>query len=159
MWQRSGDTLKRITSFRGERVPSWSWMAYDGGVKYMDIPLGGAIWAEDKDMTSPFKVKNEDNPEDGGERGLEAWICDIVELQSRQLIMDEPGRSFSQPLRCVIVGRSNQAEGEENQIHYAIIVSFVTRKEGVEVYERVGVGFLDRQHIVLGDREAKVRIH
>jgi hypothetical protein len=40
LWQRSGDTLDRITS-RGERVPSWSWMAYEGGIRYMDVPLGG----------------------------------------------------------------------------------------------------------------------
>jgi hypothetical protein len=157
MWQRSGGTLKRITSFRGERVPSWSWMAYDGGIKYMDIPLGGAIWAEEKDMTSPFKATSEDSPEVGGKNRLEALVHGIVEAQNRKLIMDEPGRDFAQPFKCVIVGRSKQAEGEDNQIHYAIIVSFVTR-EGVEVYERVGVGFLERRHIMLGDRGTKVHV-
>src|SRR5438477_11418672 len=35
LWQRSGDTLRRIPSFRGGQVPSWSWMAYTGGIRYL----------------------------------------------------------------------------------------------------------------------------
>ncbi|PVH75774.1 HET-domain-containing protein [Cadophora sp. DSE1049] len=157
LWQRSGDALKRITSFRGQCVPSWSWMAYDGGIRYMDVPLGKASWAEE--ITSPFKARSTNSPDNGDERGLEARVWDIVDVepQSPQLIMDEPGRTFDWPLKCVIVGTNKKSKQNEHQVHYTMIVSFFIGENGVGVYERVGVGFLERRHIVDGTK-TKVRI-
>ncbi|KAF4627092.1 hypothetical protein G7Y89_g11064 [Cudoniella acicularis] len=155
LWQRSGSTLKRITSFHGEHVPSWSWMAYDGGILYMDIPFGGVLWA--KNITSPFKIGALDGPNDGNERvmplEMEASVWDIVEPQSPQLILDDPSRAFAGPLKCVIMGTSTQSKSDESQRHYTLIVSSLAREEEAVVYERVGVGFLERRHIMLDKPE------
>ena len=34
LWQRSGNTRMRPISFKGKEVPSWSWMAYSGEIRY-----------------------------------------------------------------------------------------------------------------------------
>jgi hypothetical protein len=157
LWQRAGDTLKRIVSFRGERVPSWSWMAYDGGIRYMDVLFGEVLW--NQDIISPFKFNRFDGDDERAKPlGIEARVWDIVEPDSRQLILDEPGRNFAQPLKCVVVGTSKQTASDEHQIHYTMIVSFL-RVGKLDVYERAGVGFLERQHIVLPDKPGtKARI-
>ncbi|KAE9367915.1 HET-domain-containing protein [Stipitochalara longipes BDJ] len=159
LWQRSEDTLQRIEPSHSMRVPSWSWMAYKGGIKYMDIPFGEAAWVED--ITSPFKAGSPGRPDYREEMGLEAIVWGIVgvEPNSPQLVLDEPGRKFAQPLKCAIVGRSKQPNLEdEQQIHYTMIVSFLASEHGVEVYERVGVGYLEKRHIVLDTLGVKIRI-
>jgi hypothetical protein len=156
LWQRSGDNLKRITGFRGERIPSWSWMAYDGGIRYMDIPFGEASWS--KDIVSPFSARHRKSLSNGEQNGLELPVWDIVEPQNQQLILDEPTRTFASPLKCVIVGRNEKQMEDEHQIYYTIIVSFLSVEEGVGIYERVGVGFLERRNIALDGPGPKIRI-
>jgi hypothetical protein len=56
LWQRSGDKwMEPIIDFdqalswsiNGRRVPSWSWMAYAGEIKYGDICTDGLSWKTD----------------------------------------------------------------------------------------------------------------
>ncbi|KAF2183605.1 HET-domain-containing protein, partial [Zopfia rhizophila CBS 207.26] len=45
LWERSEDTrMKRILYATDRRVPSWSWMAYEGPIEYMDIPFRRVEW-------------------------------------------------------------------------------------------------------------------
>lgn len=56
LWHRAADvdSLEPI-SFRGHRglaagatgPPAWSWMAYEGGVEYLDLPFGQVGWEKD----------------------------------------------------------------------------------------------------------------
>ncbi|RSL92037.1 hypothetical protein CEP52_014033 [Fusarium oligoseptatum] len=52
LWKCGGKTLKRIASTRGEAVPSWSWMAYDGAIDYVSAPGGKVSWFSN--IKSPF---------------------------------------------------------------------------------------------------------
>ena len=46
LWQRSdGKKTKRI-GYETSIVPSWSWMAYDGGIQFIDIPFSDVDWIE-----------------------------------------------------------------------------------------------------------------
>jgi hypothetical protein len=39
LWQPSGgEKMKRI-DYGGLKVPSWSWMAYNGGIQFLNIPF------------------------------------------------------------------------------------------------------------------------
>jgi hypothetical protein len=49
LWQRSGDKMKRIKpppDLPEWKVPSWSWMAYEGEISYMDIPFEEVEWSD-----------------------------------------------------------------------------------------------------------------
>ncbi|KAF1966333.1 HET-domain-containing protein, partial [Bimuria novae-zelandiae CBS 107.79] len=42
LWRASNDKMKEIVY--DYHVPSWSWMAYSGGIELLDIPLGEVDW-------------------------------------------------------------------------------------------------------------------
>lgn len=45
LWKRSEDTrMKQILYATDKRIPSWSWMAYEGPIKYVPIPFGRVEW-------------------------------------------------------------------------------------------------------------------
>jgi hypothetical protein len=44
LWQPSGDEVTRINHPEADVVPSWSWMAYQGGIRYGTSSLHGLNW-------------------------------------------------------------------------------------------------------------------
>ncbi|KAF2726699.1 HET-domain-containing protein [Polyplosphaeria fusca] len=44
LWQASNSGLKEITYNHDHRVPSWSWMAYSGGINFLNIEFGKVEW-------------------------------------------------------------------------------------------------------------------
>jgi hypothetical protein len=138
-------------------------MAYNGKVKYLNVPFGEAMWSED--ILSPFTAGNAPSLSDVGAKkqhlGVDAPVWDIIDVSNRNIVLDEPGRDFHHPLQCVIIGASKQQPGlEEERIHYTLIVSLTTSGEvdGMHIYERVGVGLLEKRHIALDSLGYKVRI-
>jgi hypothetical protein len=151
LWERAGPNLKRI-EFPNERyrpIPSWSWMAYDGSIRYMEIPGGQVSWATD--IISPFEAGNVET--DVGSHlyhEIQAPVYDMVEGESVGLHFDEATRNPDQPIKCVIVG-------SKDGLHYVLLVALLDAGH-TGVYQRVGVGILRSTRIVLGQRDAKVRI-
>jgi len=55
LWQRSGEVLARIPSeIWPYFIPSWSCLAYEGGVEYMAMPFGNVTW--NPEIISPFEM-------------------------------------------------------------------------------------------------------
>jgi hypothetical protein len=165
LWQRADKALKHMESFRGgSPVPSWSWMAYVGRIRYMDVPFGQASWCDD--IMSPFaKVRQLEilngSRYDGEGKGidtagpeLEAPVRKIGNTQGAHLILDDPGQTFTQPLQCVVVGNSKT----EPLKHYVLLVQDSSTLEEGHVYERVGVGILDQHQIAFDGSYRKARI-
>ncbi|KAF2468329.1 HET-domain-containing protein [Lindgomyces ingoldianus] len=158
LWQRSGDKLARISFLkdRHDSIPSWSWMAYDGGIKYMDVPFGKVVWNED--VSSPFKAGNLDSGAEGRlPLDIEAPICGLNEDANRHLILDEPGCNLTKPLKCVIIGSNQDSEQDKNRVHYVLVVTLVFRGL-TRIYERVGVGILNSEQIVQAEVGETVHI-
>lgn len=168
LWQRSGDTLRRLESFRGNGpVPSWSWMAYHGHIHYSAVPFGQASWSSD--IQSPFiKFSQVNTLGNGHQEGediaaqvpeLEAPVWDLVDTRDGQMVLDEPRRTLSYPIQCIIVGKSKGKSLSEQRTYYVLLVHFIADIDGAKAYERVGVGFLERRHISLQGplRKARVR--
>jgi hypothetical protein len=44
LWQRHGTEKMERIGYDNLKVPSWSWMAYRGGIKFVDVSLGGVRW-------------------------------------------------------------------------------------------------------------------
>jgi len=165
LWQRSEHPLKRIVSSHGKRIPSWSWMAYDGGIKYMDVPFGEVSWT--KEITSPFAKSRLDisgrcceneNEVVVPEVKAPAWDIVDMELQSRQVFLDNPTRTLDGPYKCAIIGESSLHATDERQTHYVLIISRPRGVGDAGVWERIGVGYMERRHIALGGPRIEVRI-
>lgn len=45
LWHRSGKRMKRIDYPSDKKVPTWSWMAYEGGISYMEIEFSQVGWS------------------------------------------------------------------------------------------------------------------
>ncbi|KAI9150753.1 Cyclin-dependent kinase [Paramyrothecium foliicola] len=150
LWQRERETLRRI-DFSGETkprqpVPSWSWMAYVGPIRYMNVPFGKTEWTPwDQDVVATWCEAG-----NGGGVRLELHILvrDITDVEpGARVFLDDPGYSFDNPFKCVVVGSSKTSRDGERQVYYAlIVVRAETRGEGL--FERAGVEFLHRSQIV-----------
>lgn len=149
LWQRDQVTLERITFSGKERqgpVPSWSWMAFAGDIKYMNVPFGGVDWDPwEQDIISPWKDPKNENPP----LKLEVLVRNLKDIRPGAMIFrDEPGRTFKYPFKCVVVGSSNARNQSKGQVYYVLIVTpSPFEKPEVDLYERAGVGVLHRQQI------------
>jgi len=108
LWMQSpasGLGLERVTDFVPPSTPppSWSWMAYSGEIKYVDVPGVGVEW--DASLIWPY---SESDPTPAR---LEAPVRDIVDIEGMGLgdkeawiSMDGPHATISKPAKCVVVG-------------------------------------------------------
>lgn len=151
LWERDDSSLERISfsSARYKSIPSWSWMAYDGPIKYMEVPGGEVDWADD--IISPFKTGNVETGIDSQARlEIQAQIHDIVDGDAVRLYFDEETRSPDRKTKCVIVGW-------KDGLNYVLLVASL-EGDPIGVYQRVGVGILNDRQIVLDQWGAKARI-
>ncbi|KAG4436079.1 hypothetical protein IFR05_008435 [Cadophora sp. M221] len=158
LWQRGKDDygkledpLRRIEfpKERNTRMPSWSWMAYEGKIDFLEMRLGGIEWQNDE-IRSPWndqvpRSMDPAAPAPGIELAAVARDFDGKAL-GVHIIHDNP-KNGSLPLKCIVMGRRKEKERVEDTIHYAL---FITQKgEAGNSYERVGVGFMHGRSIDL----------
>jgi hypothetical protein len=156
LWKRSGATLKKITTFHGEVVPSWSWMAYQGGIDYMDAPGGRVDWAND--VISPFTLLDASGrANEAIHATISAPIHDFMDTETVDFIFDEPDHNFRRPLKCVIVGRNKGVTPNDQPLCYVLVVHAAATKE-TDRYERVGVALLEQDRIACRDPETFISI-
>lgn len=157
LWQRSDLQKKRI-DYEATQVPSWSWMAYEGGIQFIpltDLPYGELDVFEDLQFAKGVK----------GALITKVWVFKGCHLNreassetARQHIMDssgtkrgwvmydvEDGKDFCQE-RCVVVGRSRLSR-TSNSRDYHILVVRQRGREGNK-YERVGIGSIQQGYVL-----------
>jgi hypothetical protein len=159
LWQRSGDTMmSRIRHSTVVELPSWSWMAYDGEISYMDIPSGQVEWsnAVRSDIASELNGGDGDlqQPDDASDIALNVLVrqFSLSEDERRSLIFDEDDREDIRRLRCVIIGREEwvgrdpfHRRPHDDQKFYVLVIKQLS---GIRnVYKRVGVGRIESRHI------------
>lgn len=167
LWQRSGSSAMKCLNFPTDRpVPSWSWMALDGAICYQDIPLGKADW--NQNIRSPFSVELSGSSGhlwqiDKGYPQLELkavaqkFILTRSSTLKRLVVFDTDVEADFQNLRCVVVGKEKAVFAEEKQKHYVLVVR-PSLSEEHNVFERVGVGAIDKMHIAFDEQGWDVRI-
>ncbi|KAF2175187.1 hypothetical protein K469DRAFT_724384 [Zopfia rhizophila CBS 207.26] len=123
LWQVSNDKMKEIAY--DHHVLSWSWMAYSGGIQFMDIPLGETF---QNCKMGLYEAQYAVLDSDGAKRG---WIQYDVE-----------GGKDLRKEQYVVVGRKSNSGIEE---YYVLVV----RPTGVDgEYRRVGVGLIQSDCVV-----------
>jgi hypothetical protein len=146
-----------------DRVPSWSWMTYSGGIEFMKIRFGDIDWNDDLKFDKERKHALVTNLGDfsectikpGRKRGREqsrkphavltssgrreGWIQ--YDVQDGEDISGE---------QCVVVGRVCKKKGGK----YYVLVVRPTDMDSE--YRRVGVGLISSKCVLR--REANVRV-
>lgn len=153
--------------------PSWSWMAHQGGIDYLDLPFDKVEW-EDHDILSPWSSapKGTWYSSDSG-RGntalsvnVRAFRPEAATRTDSHFIFDTPAKSseFGEDLKCVILGRmKNQGRLPEARIHYVMLVvplgsGMGPGRRGLR-YERVGVGHMPGHLIEVDDPAILARLY
>lgn len=140
-------------------------MGYDGGIDYLDLPLGGVDWLTDAiNLKSPWATGGADTWHTGDGKEfveLRAWawhfttgdvktapreemelICDtqdVVDWQAKDLM-------------CVVAGVEKRRCDIDERVHFVLVINMsresLGSKEGnTAVYERFGVGYMKGKYI------------
>jgi hypothetical protein len=152
LWQASDNKMERI-KYPTRNVPSWSWMAYNGGIQFMDIPFGTVDWIDNlrfdkgrelalitdvgefRDCTMEPDGKHYAIRDSGRKRG---WI---------QYDVEEDEDLFKE--RCVVAGKKSIKDKDGDRLdvkEYYILVVRPTSVDGE--YKRVGVGLIQSDYVV-----------
>ncbi len=161
LWRRDGSTpLHPITYPDGRSVPSWSWMAYEGAIAYVEAPFGGVDWNEDIALPFESGLYHHSARMRLGRPALEIFALarDInigidADQILKRMILDEAVVDDPTHLRCVVLGADKTGEKTE-KTHYVLIIKTTSSGLSDGRYKRVGVGSLLTSHICngLGDR-------
>ncbi|KAK0619713.1 heterokaryon incompatibility protein-domain-containing protein [Immersiella caudata] len=147
-------------------VPTWSWMAYEGVITFMDAPLDTVEWQHGtKDgLVSPWATL----PEPGDTASPSASVIWHTGKTDEHTVLKAKAREFSVPLskvetkivydagetprkdvgevKCVIVGRQRMSESQPIPStllpHYVLVVGQRQKSDVRTEYERLGVAVL-----------------
>jgi hypothetical protein len=167
LWTRADDTfLSPIDYPAARKVPSWSWMAYKGGISYLDAPFEKVDWT--KDYTSPFQSTDSGHKSfwsasgngsipvlksDGARKfvsdGTESDILDMIRFDT-----DGPAHTLDQ-LRCIVIGKDKPESTVDKPPHYVLVIKALSESN---VYVRVGVATLPEVLISWNSTES-VEVH
>lgn len=180
LWQRDvklpSQTMKPIQFPESQQyqVPSWSWMAYEGAIDFMELPFGGIEW-EKEEICSPWSHSSPILPsvsresiisntswhtaETNGRNDLKAVARDFSALADPDIVYDKGERPENRIVRCVIVGRKKMTTGlKSDRIHYVLVVSQKQEAASQATYERVGVGALPEKLITIRGPGLRVQV-
>ncbi|KAH8593102.1 heterokaryon incompatibility protein-domain-containing protein [Bisporella sp. PMI_857] len=158
LWQPSDIKMEKIV-YKSRQVPSWSWMAYGGGIRFLDkdIKFGTVDWIDNlrfhdvcehaliadvgkfrdgMELDGNYAVINSG----GMERGRAQYDVEKDKDKERRGLCEE---------RCVVVGRKTKNGVKD---YYILVV----RPTGDGEYRRVGVGLI-RSDCVVRER-LRVRV-
>ncbi|CAM1505192.1 Fc.00g108290.m01.CDS01 [Cosmosporella sp. VM-42] len=163
LWQRSEEeqTLKAIdfSEHREYVMPSWSWMAYEGGIDYLDPPFQKVDW-EKSEVEPPWSHTGGGSDDSHDSRVLKVVVRSFNvaghQPDEIKLIYDNPERkatSDGQRPMCIVVAKAKEGASVRRKRHYVLIVintgSMTAR--GQKVFTRLGVGYMPGKYIVLGE--------
>ncbi|TEA11286.1 hypothetical protein C8034_v006418 [Colletotrichum sidae] len=167
LWRRGKDinALKPIdfSSDPELAAPTWSWMAHEGGIDYLDPPYDKNIWSG-TEIKAPWTTATEDSsgPRNTSHLQVVARSFDVSGGGSKDfsLIYDNPDRPAAfnkERTMCVVVARAKEGDLDKQKIHYVLLVEGVggLEQQGRKVYGRVGVGSLLGKYIILSGEGTK----
>lgn len=168
LWVRGGADnttgLRRI-DFAGfaHPPPTWSWMAHEGGIEYLDVPGGKVEW-EVRDIVSPWTRIGTPGTwysfDESESMGIQVIVRDFVPdstLRTRGweagLVFDVPSSSATLPLnvQCVILGKLSSSGtdgmGTGRKCCVLLVKSLAKSSSRGSEYERVGAGWISSSFI------------
>lgn len=164
LWQRSEeeDALKAIdfSSRPDSAAPTWSWMAYEGGIDYLDPPFQETEW-ERTDVEPPWSVTG--GGSDGSHRATHLKVMvrpfsvagapehKLGKIKFTYDNSPRKGTSDRQSPLCVVIAKEKGNKSSQEKIHYVLVVIGTGGgiEQGRRCFSRLGVGFLPGRYIGL----------
>jgi hypothetical protein len=124
-------------------------MAYEGTIEYMpDIPDEKVEWQDDVLWPVPL---SESSQEDVESLFLTAPVRECSSTDVRDLNLDNGRKDLPTGAKCVVLGVMNAQKGGDNDEDcYVLLVTRaidVRERGGKQVWERIGVGKINREII------------
>lgn len=152
LWERDvlQSMMERI-EYKSRDVPSWSWMAYTGGIDFMDLEYGKLdlfvnLYFDDKQTLTTNVWEFQDchlNETTKADLVARREILDSCNANKGWIVYDVEGGDDFVSERGIVVGRM----GSEDQWEYYMLI--VRQRDGKEgEYERVGVGKVQEGYMV-----------
>lgn len=157
LWQAEfPEKLKPISYPIDRRVPSWSWMAYAGPIKFGDAPFNGVEWSDEVelDLFRSSSVGQSSRIRDGKTQprlsatALPLKLTDRNEWPGR-FVFDAVTSIHGDALRCVVLGHEKQGP-DDQRTQYVLLIKRSSSEESLYAYQRVGIGRLLPSHIASG---------
>lgn len=137
-------SLTTIKYDPGSAVPSWSWMAYQGRIGFLEVPFGGVHWTDH--IRHPEASELDDIHWDGRLHvKSNELIIQSPELMKRCRLDGQDHGTGDSSWRCVVVGQESPMDGD-GIVHYVLLIRPASTVETNEVYARVGVATLLDEH-------------
>lgn len=150
LWKRDENKTSPI-SYDNRSVPSWSWMAYPGGLNFildadsdLKVPMaedlgfikdGKALNVKVRKFSGDFRMED---------KGEEYAIVDATE-QIGSIWFDVADQIQLEDCNCSVVGMvGNERKEDAPKTYYVLIIR---EKDGDGEYERVGVGKVEAKYI------------
>lgn len=168
LWIRATE-VAQLTRIQFERapssVPSWSWMAYEGAISFLNLPFGEIDWTVNVEFRSPYSTYGSSHGSRGRMSSSRSEHCAELRVVARpfsmtasspdgdssDIVWDDPTVPNTVPhdqLRCVIIGKLASESSKLSQRHWVLVI----REISTGRYERVGAGFLPKDKIPQGVR-------
>ena len=146
LWCRGADTpaLSRIAFPISQGVPCWSWMAYHGGIDYLEIQFGQCDW---ETVVAPWASDHETRNDSVLHAVVHSWELEKAKSEETFLTFDNPEEFSSIGTRCVVLGKQRGMMSPMDQRCYVLLVVQTLSEKVVPAFERVGVGYLPRRCI------------
>ncbi|KAK3349549.1 heterokaryon incompatibility protein-domain-containing protein [Lasiosphaeria hispida] len=143
LWRRVGDTLLQQINSSTFFVPTWSWMAFDGAIDYLDVAPAGVIWNTHISFVSSMAEVHT-------ELGVPvvAFNLDNMSRDLELLILDGQHTADVRNLGCVIVGRRELPQGQEDEYYILVVSPAPAGRTNIE-YQRLGVAIVQKVHIAI----------
>lgn len=161
LWRRGHDCPSMIKiQFGSERaisVPSWSWMAYEGGIDYLNPPFNGTDW--ERGIKSPWTQQSSQESswhttDRRGNRVLEGKAYKFSVGNDDDITFDHEDNKEVENLGCVVIGTSKLGIDQKNKEYYVLVIG----KQSGSGWERIGAGKLLGKSIAF-DGATDVEIH
>lgn len=153
LWQRSDvEKADRIKYEESDKVPSWSWMAYPGGIKFIefdDVDYGKLYLYDNlkfgqddlRDLiTDVWNFRDcHLNRKERSDTGRYE-VLDLHEVVRGWAMYDFKHGQDVDNERAVVIGRTASEDSPERQEYHILVVGLKAGSKGNNAYERVGLG-------------------
>ncbi|KAF2180167.1 HET-domain-containing protein [Zopfia rhizophila CBS 207.26] len=139
LWKQSDEEKAALIDYKGRKVPSWSWMAYNGGIDFMSnsrlmAPNSEELQFDREALTVKVRQFKNCRPERYG----------ILADSGRVGSVWFDTRANNRFKHCVVVGMRQDEKKDSQKTYYILIVKKKLQGEG---YERLGVGEIEARYV------------
>ncbi|KAH7137057.1 heterokaryon incompatibility protein-domain-containing protein [Dactylonectria estremocensis] len=145
LWKRSADEKTARIAYKGRTVPSWSWMAYFGGIHFLSnsklkVPPRADLDFSSVDGALIVQVRQFEHCRMEREGEIHAIFADTKRVGSLWFDM-AANIEFG---HCVVVGMREKKKGDPQKTYCVLVVR---RKQSGQEHERLGVGEVEARYV------------